>query len=785
VKDVQGKGEKMSNYKISLKNFTEKNIFELSNNFRGIDPKGNVISFTNYYMEINGTPFYGISGEFHFSRCEDPYWEDEIIKMKMNGINIISTYVFWIHHEEEKGEFRFDGRRNVRRFIELCHKHGMFVIIRIGPFNHGEVRNGGFPDWLYGMDCELRSLDERYLFYVRRLFKELGKQFDGLYYKEGGAIIAAQIDNEYQHSAAGWEITTGVSEEWIPTGADGNNYMLKIKEMVKEAGIDVPFYTCTGWGGAATPTKEMLPLWGGYAFWPWIFYSHKGEHPVTPEYIYRDFHNNEVPKTYNFEPFYQPESMPYACCEMGGGMMCSYNYRFVLPFESVDAMANVKLASGCNLLGYYMFKGGTNPKGQKTPFLNESQVPKLSYDYQAPIGEYGQKRPSYDRLKRIHLFVREWGKKLCHMKTFLSSQGENIDPADVETLRFAVRYDGTTGFVFLNNYQDHVPLKEKKDCTISVQMEEEEIKISNISLAAGENAILPIGLDMMGIQLKYATVQPLTIVREEDDTTYFFFSPEGLTPRYVFDAETVKGVEGEHRQERKDKTIEIYPKQNEMDVFIVKGIKSKIRVVTLTAKESLNFYKIKLGESQFAVLTAGTLLQVGKTLRIESEREKEPIYFWPEVKLEWNQDEDQVKASLDMGIFKGVLLGRKKKELPVEVRQIGPARYTIKVPDHYMEGIKELILAIQYRGDIAHLFIDGDMIADNFCNGQQWETGLRLFEKRLTGERITLLITPLKEGSNINVESTMAGRKEEVNKMVASVEKIFLKPVYEYRLEID
>jgi hypothetical protein len=280
-------------------------------------------------------------------------------------------------------------------------------------------------------------------------------------------------------------------------------------------------------------------------------------------------------------------------------------------------------------------------------------------------------------------------------------------------------------------------------------------------------------------------------VRVEDDVTYFFFSPEGLAPRYVFDAETVNGVEGEYKREEKDKTIEIYPKQKEIDVFIVKGIKSQIRVVTLTAKESLKFYKIKLAERQFAVLTAGTLLQEGKALRIESEREKESIYFWPEVKLELNQDKDQnqdhdeVNTSLVMGIFKGFLLGRKKKELPVEVRQIGPSRYTIKVPDHYMDGIKELILAIQYRGDIAHLFIDGDMIADNFCNGQQWETGLRLFENRLAGERITLLITPLKEGSIINVESTMAGRKEEVEIMVASVEKIFLKPVYEYKLEVD
>ena len=34
-------------------------------------------------------------------------WEDEIIKMKMAGINIIPTYIIWNHHEEIKGQFRW------------------------------------------------------------------------------------------------------------------------------------------------------------------------------------------------------------------------------------------------------------------------------------------------------------------------------------------------------------------------------------------------------------------------------------------------------------------------------------------------------------------------------------------------------------------------------------------------------------------------------------------------------------------------------------------------------
>lgn len=115
--------------------------------------------------------------------------------------------------------------------------------------------------------------------------------------------------------------------------------------------------------------EEVLPLWGGYSYQPWIFYNRTGEHPATPEYIYRDNHNDACPSAYNFEPAYAPESRPYACCEMMGGMMCSYNYRFRLDMRAVDALANIKLGSGCNLLGHYMYRGGTNPTGLRAPYI--------------------------------------------------------------------------------------------------------------------------------------------------------------------------------------------------------------------------------------------------------------------------------------------------------------------------------------------------------------------------------------------------------------------------------
>ncbi len=78
------------------------------------------------------------------------YWEESILKMKAGGINTIATYVFWNIHERVEGSFDWQGDLNLKRFLELIEKNGMYAIVRMGPFCHGEIRNGGLPDWIYG-----------------------------------------------------------------------------------------------------------------------------------------------------------------------------------------------------------------------------------------------------------------------------------------------------------------------------------------------------------------------------------------------------------------------------------------------------------------------------------------------------------------------------------------------------------------------------------------------------------------------------------------------------------
>ena len=185
---------------------------------------------------VDNNPIFGICGEFHFSRYNHTKWEDELLKMKMCGITIVPTYVIWNHHEEIKGEYDWTEDKSLRTFIQLCGKHGLHCILRIGPFAHGEVRNGGLPDWLYGEPCRVRSNDAKYIYYVERLYNEIGKQADGLMYKDGGPVIGIQLENEFYHAGAPWELTTGTSNEWVSAGEDGEAHILLLKELAIKAG---------------------------------------------------------------------------------------------------------------------------------------------------------------------------------------------------------------------------------------------------------------------------------------------------------------------------------------------------------------------------------------------------------------------------------------------------------------------------------------------------------------------------------------------------------------------
>ena len=738
-------------YVIDLTSCRAGTRFGLGEDFSGSAPNGERISFNSFFMEKNGRPFFPVSGEFHYSRMDSRRWEDELIKMRMGGVNVVSTYLFWNHIEEEEGAFDFSGRRDLRRFVELCKKHGLYVILRAGPFDHGEARNGGLPDWLYGKPFEVRSTNPAFLTYVRRLYAKIGEQVQGLFFKDGGPVIGVQLDNEYMHSSAAWEITTGVSNEWVFVGGEGEKYILALREIALDCGLTPVFFTGTAWGGAAY-SPRVLPLWGGYAYRPWIFYSHKGDHPATEEYIYQDYHRDGVQCTDDFKPAYRPSERPYACCEMGGGMMCCYYYRFIYPYKSVDALANIKLGSGCNFLGYYMFQGGTNPIGKNGTYLNEAQVPKISYDYQAALGEFGQIRESYSRLKAIHFFTRFFGERVAAMETVLPEGASQISPEDLNTLRFAVRTDGESGFLFINNFQDHRTMPEKKG-QVTVRTAKETYTF-DISIASEENAILPFHFDMDGILLRRANAQPVLRTEINDRVVYAFMVPDGM--------------DGEFRFEEEAKISGCKP------LFTVQKGDKAVDVLLLTREEANRLFILRDGS---LILTDAALLEDenGK-LRLETVKAENTLYCYPADRLQ-----GKARRLNDQGPFGVYQANAEEKEIAMACEPAAPCRWKLHVPENALDGLKDARLQIDYRGDIGMLFLNDVMISDNFCNGDTWEVGLLEHKDRLPATMV-LKISPIREGANVNVESAMAARNEEARALIADLRQIEVQPVYELNL---
>ena len=115
------------------------------------------VKWDKYSLIIDGQRVMPVMGEIHYSRVPADEWGREIRKMKEGGVTLIATYVFWNHVEEQEGIFRWDGQRSLRRFLEICRQEQMPVVLRLGPFCHGEVRNGGIPDWMFAKGCRLRE----------------------------------------------------------------------------------------------------------------------------------------------------------------------------------------------------------------------------------------------------------------------------------------------------------------------------------------------------------------------------------------------------------------------------------------------------------------------------------------------------------------------------------------------------------------------------------------------------------------------------------------------------
>lgn len=720
----------------------EKQIYSDHLALGGKNPQGDAISFTNYFMELNGKPYFGIVGEFHYSRYPYRYWEESIRKIKSGGINTIATYVFWNYHEEIEGTFDWEHENNLRYFVDLCAKNQIHVILRIGPFAHGEVRNGGIPDWLYGRPFDIRSNDPEYLQYAARWYKEVGKQVEGLMFQDGGPIVGIQLENEYMHCGAPWE--TGYKNgTYMTPGRDGEEHLIELKKLALEANLTPAYFTGTAWGGAPIIKNQMLPMLAGYAFTPW----NPGENYIqdpTKEYLFEDLHSDQPDKKE-----YNPVDYPLAFCEMGGGIQITYNHRPVVPPESVEAMTVVKIGNGSNLIGYYMYHGGSNQVG-KHGYLNEFTVPKISYDFQAPIREYGQIADSYRYLRSLFMLLEEFGYKIAYTKTVVPENAALIKPENVNDLRYCVRVHKDAGFLFINNYQDHVENQDMSEVQFELTLNKGKLLIpshKNMTIKKDQSMILPFNLDLEGLKLIYSTTQPLTKIKTNSCFHYFFYTHDGIDAEYCFNEEEIEGLELSGASLRKSEgKVYIFSDSGLNNTILIHsedGI--TIKITTLTRAQAVQSTKLHLWGQDRLVISHADLTSNQGILEIVSRDHQIEFNIYPEIQQNLHVSNGSIKRESG-SVFENYNLLLIEKQISLQTKKSGDHRMEITFDQDLLKGIHDSFLQIDYTGDTGNAFIDGRLISDHFYNGLSWEIGLKRFVPEILNKGMYIYISPLRRG---------------------------------------
>ena len=646
-------------------------------NMGGKNPKGEEINVTSRYFTRNGKPWIGVMGEFHFSRYSRENWHRELAKMKAGGITIVSTYLFWIYHEEIEGKMDFGGDNDIRAFIEEFKDVGLDVVIRIGPWAHGECRNGGFPDWLLKKDYKLRDNNEEYLAVVKKWYQSIYNEVKGLFYKDGGNIIAVQIENEF---------------------VDNAEHLAKLKEIAVECGFIAPIYTVTGWNsasGAKIPVDEVVPVFGGYCEAPWE--NHMNRLSPSPHYFFNRMRNDSaigtdlIAKTQSDGWQLPYERYPFATCELGGGIEVTHHRRPIIKPMDIYAVSLVKLGDGNNLVGYYMYHGGTNKIGELSTF-NETNAtgypndyPILSYDFQAPLSEYGEVREQYGLLNMLHMFVNDFGEEFAPM--IAVDSGNTVAADDTNSLRYGMRTNGKSGFVFVNHYQRLTELADIENAVISAG----NVEFPPIDVKGEVSFFMPFNMKIGDSVLEYATAQPLC----KCDDTYFFAEIPNIKAEYKFSKGSANIVTVPFENAK-------YMRKLNGTVYICGGCNLYEENGQIYSVEDGEYICQKWNGSEFETLT---IVQSAKQSNVEiTGVENAPF-------------EPKYKEELCIG---------GERELTWK---------KINVDGRY--GFAE----IDYVGDVAQIYADGELVADDYYYGKTWRVPCKL----LYGKECYMVISEMKD----------------------------------------
>ncbi|GGF38603.1 hypothetical protein GCM10010922_12440 [Microbacterium sorbitolivorans] len=719
------------------------------------------IRLTSRYVTVDGTPWIPVMGEYHFSRDLPQRWETELRKLKAGGISVLATYLIWNIHEDVEGEVRWDGHRDVRRFIEIADRVGLKVMLRIGPWAHGEARNGGFPDWLQAMPMRHRSDDPAYLAYARTWYAAIEEQVRGLFHtadNPAGPIIGIQVDNELY---------------------DNGPHLATLRTIAEEVGMRASLWTATGWGGAELPYGRVLPVYAGYSDgfweesttgWPGFGVMHFTYNTVRDDLtVGADLRDApvEIDDDANLGT---GDPWPFVTCELGGGMAVAYHRRPLVDSDDVAALALTKVGSGSSWQGYYMYHGGLQAMGLQeshdTGYPND--VPARDYDFHAPLGTVGSQRRHYHLLRQQHLMLSSFGSAIADSVTTIPEQHEGSP-------RWAVRSNGRSAFLFANNHQPAIAaLPALDDVQFTVEFDDASVTIptSPVSLASGAYFAWPLRQRFGSLAAASVTAQPVTEFEGPNGPVVLFAASEGIDVEIQLEgsAGDVEGAtaisDGEVLVLRPDAARGLGREVRIGDttlVFLDGATAESVWRGDIDGRDSVVLWRGGgwFGERGFeAVLgSAGQELDVFPPLegaeRLSGEGSVFARYAVPAAPAERALEVPAFGSAPVAPVRRAGSSGR----LSAPVDFSGAASIEVSVPAEALTADRA-ILSLDWTGDVIRAYVGDELIADQYWYGRMLEIDLAPYAEKLEETPLTLRAFAWEPATEVYVDERVRPQSE-------------------------
>lgn len=317
-------------------------------------------------FRFDGAPLQIISGEMHYPRVPREYWRDRLRKAKAMGLNTITTYAFWNVHETSPGVYDFSGQNDIAEYIREAQQEGLHVILRPGPYVCAEWELGGYPAWLLkDRTLVLRSTDAKYNAAVKTWFARLSKEIRPLLLKNGGPIVAVQIENEYGAYGKG-------------TIAENQAYLTEVKQELIDTGLgDAVLFTSNQPGDLQ-----------------------KGSLPDVPTVV--NFGTGDARKAFQILDKARPDG-PHMTGEFWAGWFDKWGEKHHETAGATEAAEFRWMLEQGYSVSLYMFHGGTTfgwMNGADSHTGLDYHPDTTSYDYDAPLDERGEPRYKFELFQK-------------------------------------------------------------------------------------------------------------------------------------------------------------------------------------------------------------------------------------------------------------------------------------------------------------------------------------------------------------------------------------------------